>query len=177
MAGNVERLKPFEANYARSIVGLAQPDLLYALPKSADERVRRRLRIGRNADAPDVIHYVGERVWIERNDVRLKRQSCRSTDDFVVVESANIAKTLGYNEFRRACPQRLFVDQVESFACFQKLPDFAIDLLARKTMAIDGTPHHDGFLLCIGRIIALMSDADDLIAKTERKRDFRRTGE
>ena len=108
---------------------------------------------------------------------RLNRHPCRSSDNFVVVESANIAKTLGYNEFRRACPQRLFVDQVESFARFQKLPDFAIDLLARKTMAIDGTLHHDGFLLCIGRIIALMSDADDLIAKTERKRDFRRAGE
>jgi hypothetical protein len=44
-------------------------------------------------------------------------------------------------------------------------------------VAIDSAPHHDGFLLCIGRIVALMSDADDLIAKTERKRDFRRTWE
>ena len=67
VTGDVKRLKPFQANYTRPIVGFAEPDLLYALPKSADERIGRCRRIRRRANAHDVIHHVCERVWIERD--------------------------------------------------------------------------------------------------------------
>src|ERR1044071_5497190 len=143
VTGDVKRLKPFKANYTRSVVGFAEADLLYALPKSADERIGRCRRIRRRADAHDVIHDVGERVWVERDNGWCMSQRSGGFDNFVIIESTNVAKTLSDNELRRACPQRLFVDQVQSLAGFQELRDLAIDLVAEKTMAVDGAVHHD----------------------------------
>ena len=173
---SVEWLKPFEADYARPIVGLGEPDLRDALSKLADEDVGCCCRIRRHADAYDVVKHVGEGARIEREYGWHIGQPRSGFDNFVVVEGANIAKPLGQNEFRRACLQRVFIKEIESFARLQELTDSTIDLVAGKTMRIDGASHHNGFLLRFSRVVALMRDADDLIAKTERKRDFRRAG-
>ncbi len=98
-------------------------------------------------------------------------------DDLVVVEGADIAKSLGQNNIGRGLAQRLFVNGVEPLAGVQELADFAIDLRARHAMWIDGAAHNDPLMFGFGRIIALVRDADDLIAETERKHDFRRAGQ
>jgi hypothetical protein len=92
---SVEWLKPFEADYARPIVGLGEPDLRDALSKLADEDVGCCCRIRRRADAYDVVKHVGERARIEREYGWHIGQPRSGFDNFVVVEGANIAKPLG----------------------------------------------------------------------------------
>ena len=101
---------------------------------------------------------------IQGYDGRCTWQQSRGFYHFVIVQRTDVAETLSQNNIGGRVDESLFIDGVEAFTGGKQFANFAVDLATSHSIGIDAAANDNPLLFCIVRIIALMGDADDLVA-------------
>ena len=169
MAGREGRIEPFERDHARSPCGPhGQADAVDPLGGLANQLDSRILGVCGLCDRSGIAENLSNRVRVERDHHRLAVELLGDLLDVVDGDRAHLAERLRDDQVGLQLVQELSVELVDRFARQRALLDRGIDLRRRepRRQLVARDPWQ---LCCRRRVVALMSDGDDVVAEAERE--------
>ena len=178
MPGREGRVHPFERDDARRVAARLAPRL-HLLADGAqppaerlDQRERRVLRFRHRADGGDRVEDPLDRVRLEGDDRDVRIDGAGDLVDLAVAHRTDGAQLLGQDQVRIERRQRALVERVQRRAAMDGRGDEPVDVALGRAGQVVGAARDDGLADDLGRIVALVRDADELIAETDRADDL-----
>ncbi len=174
VAGDEDRVEPLERDDARArLLAHGELDAVDARGDIGDQLDAALARAGRLGERAHVAERLAERMRVERDHARIRRQLTRDLGDVVIGDGADGAERLRDDHLRRELGERVAVELVDRLAGERALANGGVDRggveARRQHVARDPRP-----LKRLQRIVALVRDGDDVIAEPEREEQFGR---
>ena len=183
MAGRERRVEPLEADDAprrHTIEATLQHAVLdprQSFAQDLDQPDRLVLGLGHRTDRRDRVEDALDRRRLEADHGRVRIELPDRVGDLAVAHRAHGAQLLGQDQVGVRGGERVKVELVDGAAAVDGGGDSGIDLAAARTggRADVGGHHRDRGRL--GRVVALVRPADQLVAQAESEDDLRRRGQ
>jgi hypothetical protein len=170
----IRRIEPLERDHARPATAAhRQADAVDPLRGLADQIDRRVLGVCGLCDRSGIAQNLSQRVRIERDHHRLTVDLRRDFAHVVVGDGADRAQRLGDDQLGLQVVQRVGVELVDRLSVERPLLDGRVDLGGAETVR-QLVPRNPGQGCRLRWVVALMGDADDVIAQSEGEQQLGR---
>ena len=178
VAGRERRIEPLETDDARRPSAGVAPglDLLLdgtePLAQRLHEVDRGVLGLGHRADRGDRVEDALDGGGLERDHRDVCVDGAGDLVDLAVAHGADAAQLLGQDEVGLGGGQRRLVQRVERGAAMDRSRDEPVDVARRRRRQVMDAPRHDRLADDLGRVVALVRDAHELIAESDGAHDL-----
>src|SRR5205823_5674428 len=131
----------------------------------------------RRAHGLDVLQHVPHAGRVEVDHLRRTGEGCGEGGDALVADGTDVAQTLRDDDVRLELPDERLVHAVERAAGRQRVAHPPVGRLARERAAVDRTASDARLGLDLGRVVALVAHAHELVEHPDRGHDLGRRGE
>ena len=135
---------------------------------------RRVLGLGHRAHRLDRVEDPLDRGRLEADDRHVPVEPPGDLVDLAVADGADPAQLLGDDQVGLGRRQRRVVEHVQRRVVVHRGLDRRVDLARGRRREVVGPPAHDGDVPDVGREVAVLADADQLVTQPEREHDLGR---
>jgi hypothetical protein len=178
VADGERRVEPLDRRDARRhepVVPAADDDLLHALeplPQLLDHVDCRVLRLGHRADRLDRVEDPLHRGRFEADHGHVTVEPARRLVDLAVGDRAHAAQLLGQDQVRPRHRERRLVQRVDRRPGLDRSLHQAVDLVRGRTCEVVHAAGDHPDLAGLGRLVAFVGDADELVTEAQREHDL-----
>ena len=178
MTCDVEWRKPFDADHARALREAldTSPDGVESITQLFGEMMALRRPTGGVADPYAIVDHVMDRTGVQRKDGWLPRHGAKGVVQLVRRDGTDMTEVLGHDQIGLRLPQQMVFQPIEPLSRRHKLTHLSVDVGAGQSMRGNHRFNHDGHVSDRWRVVALVTDSDQLIAQAKQGDHFGRTG-
>jgi hypothetical protein len=119
------------------------------------------------ADPNDIVDHIVDCPGVQCEDGRLVREGAKGVVQLVRRDGADVAEVLGQHQIGECLSQEIVFQPIEPLSRRHKLMNLSVDIGAGESMRRNHRFNHDGHIPDRWRIVALVTDPDQLIAQAE----------
>ena len=145
-----------------------------ALAQQFDQVERLVLGLGHGADRRDRVEDALDRGRLQRDHRDVGVDRAGHLVDLAIAHRADAAQLLGQDEVRLGGRERLLVERVQRGPAMHRVGDQPVDVARRDVAQVVDAAGHDGLADDLERPVALVGDADQLVAEADGADDLGR---